>query len=304
MIARENQIPTNGPLCAVSSFCQRDNPQPWAGLSIPRETSRARRACLRRDVRGQSEPSISLPGADACRRYRAPDGHDARSSLGHLLLGDYIFGINCWVPVTTCYGTNALQCATLAQSIDIVSEFAETIEFDEDKYSESRQLFYEKLFTEEGISNQSRSELYSAPIVDYRRGRLVRSSDSSRDSGEPRRSDSAVSLDFRLVPVEAFRAHRDRLAAANRSLPVFGGVSLIQRWILRSTKRHISVVTGNSLCPRCLHDPRIDHTHRKWHGCPEEARMSIDHIRIIRRADLTRSSQAGRRRIRARARRS
>jgi hypothetical protein len=118
------------------------------------------------------------------------------------LLGHPFEEINCWLPLTRCHGTNALQLCSLADGIKALTLFCEDINFSADIYHSGRELFVEKM-----KSN-----------VDYQRFIVDSCKPVPMDTGEviffdPRclhgpaenkERHTRVSLDFRLVPVDAY----------------------------------------------------------------------------------------------------
>jgi hypothetical protein len=142
------------------------------------------------------------------------------------LLGDYFEGINCWVPFTKCFGTCALQCATLPESIPILIRFVRDLDLDEASYRISRERFFHKLYFDECFQ---RTVLTSCRPVEIDYGEMLMFDPRTiHGTAENTENATRVSLDFRLVPLKAYNKIM-RCIEVNCETPAeFGGMTKVR----------------------------------------------------------------------------
>lgn len=133
--------------------------------------------------------------------YRSDQG----ALLAHhsdLLLGDYFEQINCWLPLSRCYGTSALQCASLESSIQILNQFALHFGMGEADFSVARVAFFDLLYTDSSFHNLVVSSCVPAAT---RYGEIVMFDPRVVHATAENLEDSTrVSIDFRLLPLTAY----------------------------------------------------------------------------------------------------
>jgi hypothetical protein len=158
-------------------------------------------------------------------RFRSKDG----IVLAHhtdTLLGSSFEEINCWVPFTACFETCALQCASLADSILILTRFASEFDFDEKTYVTGRERFFRKLYSDDSLQRFVLQRCRPVPL-DY--GELIMfDSRTVHSTAENVEDVTRMSLDFRLIPLKAHEAAMRRLAARGESPLEFSGLTMVR----------------------------------------------------------------------------
>jgi hypothetical protein len=223
-VPKEAQLTEEGPLGAVSTNV--NDTVPSLGHAYRGLIRYLAREVLGFDVVFEKNPflrfhfPVRLP-----ERYRSAKG----AILAHhsdTLLGDYFEQINCWLPLSTCYGTNTLQCATLGTSVEVLSDFAAELGFDAEAYATSRQRFFEKLLADEALQErvlQSCSPLetrYSEVVMFD--PRIIHSTAENTENG------TRVSIDFRLLPLDVYEAYVRHFAESGQEPPEFDGMQLLK----------------------------------------------------------------------------
>lgn len=134
-------------------------------------------------------------------QFRTADGkylgHHADSLVGHSLEE-----INCWMPLTNCFGTAALQIAPLDTSVDVLEKFAREIDFDAEQFFGGRERFASKLISDGGF----RADVLSmTKPMDMKYGDLLifdgRCIHATAENSE---SITRVSIDFRVIPLAVY----------------------------------------------------------------------------------------------------
>jgi hypothetical protein len=151
-------------------------------------------------------------------RFRSPSGR-VLCYHSDTLFGDPFEGINCWLPLTRCYGTNAMAWADLEKSIPILERFSSGVEFDLDTYNEQgRQRFFESLCAdrawEDEVVNQCsplEGTYGELTVFDPRcvHGTMENDSPATR-----------VSMDFRLLFVDDEEALHAHWSKRDKAIPV------------------------------------------------------------------------------------
>lgn len=158
-------------------------------------------------------------------RYRSAQG----TILAHhsdTMLGDYFEQINCWLPLSNCYGTNTLQCATLGTSVEILSDFAAELGFDAEAYATSRQRFFEKLLADEALQERV---LQSCSPLETNYGEVVMFDPRIvHGTAENIENGTRVSIDFRLLPLDVYEAYARHFAESGQEPPEFDGMQLLK----------------------------------------------------------------------------
>lgn len=158
-------------------------------------------------------------------RFRSKDG----VMLAHhtdTLLGSCFEEINCWVPLTACFETCALQCASLADSILILTEFASEFDYDQETYISGRERFFMKLYNDQTLQNFVLQNCRPVP-ADY--GELLMfDSRTIHTTAENIEDATRVSLDFRLIPLEAYEATTRYLETSGNEPLRFSDLSMVR----------------------------------------------------------------------------
>lgn len=157
------------------------------------------------DVRFEQRPNLRFhfPG-EKPDRYRTSDGQ-LLAYHSDTLFGDSFSMINCWLPLTPVFGSNALHYASLASSLEILDRFCIDNNYDEASYVQTgRVRFFERLNTD--LAFRALVLERTGPLVlDW--GQIVlfdpRLIHGTMDNTDDH---TRVSVDFRLIPVEDFEA--------------------------------------------------------------------------------------------------
>jgi hypothetical protein len=119
------------------------------------------------------------------------------------MLGHCLEEINCWLPLTNCYGTNALQLSPLEDSLEVLECFCEDINFDPDIYHQNgRQLFYRKLLKD--FDFRKRVVKSCVPVTMTFGEVILFDTRCIHATAENREKHTRISMDFRLIPVSAY----------------------------------------------------------------------------------------------------
>jgi hypothetical protein len=143
------------------------------------------------------------------------------------MVGDPFEQINCWFPLMSCRGTNTLQYASLEQSQKLLFCFAASLDFDARRYALSRARFFEELYSDQAFQHEVVQNCEPLEI-DYGEvalfdARLIHA--TAENVGGTTR----VSIDFRLLPIEAYEVLTRRFEAGDKppnprwSNPLKGG---------------------------------------------------------------------------------
>jgi ectoine hydroxylase-related dioxygenase (phytanoyl-CoA dioxygenase family) len=142
--------------------------------------------------------------------FPQPFHNSFRDENGHLLahhsdtmLGHPFEEINCWLPLTDCYGSNTLQLAPLRDSVAFLEALCKDFNFDSQVYHRyGRQLFYDRLLRD---LDYRQSVLNSCSPVVLSPGELILfDSRCIHATAENEESFTRISLDFRLIPVSVY----------------------------------------------------------------------------------------------------
>jgi len=119
------------------------------------------------------------------------------------MLGHPLDEINCWLPLTKCYGNSALQIATLEQGITSLTRLAEDCDYDaESFYTMGHEPIF-KLMTADAEYLKFILDACKPAPMDY--GELLLFDPRCiHGTAENNENDTRVSLDFRLIPVDAY----------------------------------------------------------------------------------------------------
>jgi hypothetical protein len=185
------------------------------------------RELLRFDVVFEANPFLRFHvPATMPLRYRSAAG----LLLAHhndILVGDPFEQINCWLPLTRCWGTGAFHISTLEESQPLLRRFAAADGLDAASFIGSRPRFYEMLATDKAF--QDAVVGICKPLeIDY--GELLvfdpRVLHATTENFEDY---TRISIDFRLVPLPAYEERARRwqasgaAATANGPAPLRGG---------------------------------------------------------------------------------
>lgn len=161
---------------------------------------------VKKDVIFQTTPTIRFhfpltSGNQLETKYRAPNG---KAILHHIdsMQGHPFEEINCWVPLSKCYGSNALQIGSLKDSIKILSMFKEYDYNLDVYYKQGKSLFLNKMlsdpeFLEFVLQNTKPLAMEYGEVLLFD-SRCVHGPDENFTDH------TRVSLDFRMIPCEAY----------------------------------------------------------------------------------------------------
>lgn len=149
-----------------------------------------------------------VPARDTHRRS------DGRLACQHsdIMFGDYFEQINCWLPITACKGTNALEIAGFAASVGLIEEFVSARRLDLAGLYESRELFFDELNRNDGF-HEKVSQACRPVEANYGEA-LLFDSRCLHGTAENVEQETRVSIDFRVLTVPAYIA----ATAARKSL--------------------------------------------------------------------------------------
>ena len=136
-------------------------------------------------------------------QYRTKEGN---LMLHHsdMFIGDVSDQINCWLPLTKCYGTNSLQLASLPDSIKILHRFCRDFDYHLSTFRNSRELFFQKSVSD--LDFQATVVQSCSPLnaefgeVYFFDPRII------HGAAENVEKHTRVSLDFRLLPLDRYEA--------------------------------------------------------------------------------------------------
>ena len=135
-------------------------------------------------------------------RLRAKDGvalfQHVDSILGHPLEE-----INCWLPLTRCYGANALQIGTLDDGVRALAVLAEDVAFDQQAFHTLGQDYiFNKMNNDDTFRHLVVDSCKPVPM-EY--GELIFFDPRCLHGPEENDTEQTrVSLDFRLIPVDSY----------------------------------------------------------------------------------------------------
>lgn len=161
------------------------------------------REVLKFDFIFQTTPTVRFhPPQRFADNFRAENGellmHHSDTMLGHCLEE-----INCWLPLTNCYGSNALQLSSLESSIEVLERFCEDINFDSNVYHQNgRKVFYQKLLKDLNFRNKVSESC--VPIAASFGEVIMFDTRCIHATAENREKHTRISMDFRLIPVSAY----------------------------------------------------------------------------------------------------
>lgn len=137
----------------------------------------------------------------APQRFRAPDG----SLLTHhsdILLGDYFEQINMWLPLTDAAGSASLLATPFETSIEVLRAFAASVGYDFERFRTGRTAFYELLVSDDALRGKLSAACLPVPV---RWGDLLMFDPRVvHGTAENREGTTRVSIDFRVVPLDAY----------------------------------------------------------------------------------------------------
>lgn len=174
------------------------------------------RCVLGVDILFQKIPTVRFhfPGR-FMGEYRTKDGvflgHHSDTMLGHP------FGeLNCWVPLTNCAGTAALQLLELKNSILVLEQVAKDINWDDGLYQrQGHEEFHKRFFTD--LCYQSGIVSRTKPVPMTVGQVLIFDSRCIHATAENQEGVTRVSLDFRVIPVDRYNEIRYRHRSQGRS---------------------------------------------------------------------------------------
>lgn len=164
----------------------------------------------------QRQPTVRFhcPGAFP-DIYKSAEGR----MLGYhsdTMLGHPFEEINVWLPATDCYGTNAMVLSSLSDGRELLEPFLADLGGDADTYhSRSRPMWLEKLRSD---TDYVRQVVERCPPYPMSYGSvLLFDPRCMHGTDENREVHTRISLDFRLIPVEAEEAMTREYVGTGRS---------------------------------------------------------------------------------------
>jgi hypothetical protein len=119
------------------------------------------------------------------------------------MLGHPIQEINCWLPLTRAYGTSTLQHCPLAESLEMLRSFLGDAGLDEAQYfSEGRDRFVQKMISDARF--RAWVMCNTVPMMCDVGEILIFDARCLHATSENRESDTRVSVDFRIIPLEDY----------------------------------------------------------------------------------------------------
>jgi hypothetical protein len=185
------------------------------------------REVLQRDFLFEKTPLVRLNFSGAMLdRFRAADGRNL-SYHSDTLFSDSFEGLSCWMPLTECFGSNAMAWAELEDGISILDQFSRDFDYD-DKiyYSEGRKRFFDKLcndkpWQEQVIRQCSPLEINYGEIMMFDQrcvhGTMENFTNSTR-----------VSMDFRLLLLDDAEALEQHWKSTAPPVDSADGLSIIR----------------------------------------------------------------------------
>jgi hypothetical protein len=156
-------------------------------------------------------------------KYRSREGK-LLAYHSDLLVSDYFESINCWLPLSRSQGTNALQCAPMEVSVQVLSRMAEHVGMDEVAFAYGRPAFFELLYADQALQDLVVSSCVPLPAkygeVIMFDPRLVH---GTADNLEDK---TRISIDFRLLPLTAYEEAWARVGANQEAPRDFQGTLL------------------------------------------------------------------------------
>ena len=145
-------------------------------------------------------------------RFLFPTGHEKRSEKlvglpgqhSDTMLGHSFEEINCWLPITDCYGSNSLLLSDLETGIQVLSKVMDDLDWDLDRYFlEGRDYYRRKVSVDEGISLLI--DKHTKPLK-LKVGDFV-AFDTRCLHGSPlnKEGSTRVSIDFRIIPLHRYK---------------------------------------------------------------------------------------------------
>ena len=149
------------------------------------------------------------------KKYKYKDG----SFLGHhcdSMLGHPMGELNCWLPLSSCWGSASLQLMNLLDSISILDNFAKTFDYHHETYhNKGRDLFYEALTNNPRLLDKILSK--TLPINLKFGELLIFDSRCIHSPAVNKENITRVSIDFRIIPVETYNNLKVEYVSMGRS---------------------------------------------------------------------------------------
>lgn len=174
---------------------------------------------LKSDVVFESDPFLRFHFPIAApSTYR---GFDGRLLAYHsdTLFGDYFEQINCWMAFSNCDASNTMQIAPMTESLKILTNFSESLDFDWDRYASGRRYFFEKLRDDNDFSQLVTSACYplmaTYGTVHLFDPRFV------HGTSENKENTTRISLDFRVIKVSDYERITAKADQIDINIPGF-----------------------------------------------------------------------------------
>lgn len=189
-------------------------------------------AFIARDVLGfdvvfEAQPVLRFhPPGPMMDRYRCHADGGMLAFHSDLMLGDRFEQLNCWLPLTTSTRSNGLQHLPLESSIGVLEQFIALEQLDIFSLPSSREQFFRCLDTDDELRALVRDNVRSLE-TDYG-GLWVFDPRIIHGTAENREQTTRVSIDFRLLPKDAYDRHRADVAQGDETECFFGGVPMLR----------------------------------------------------------------------------
>jgi hypothetical protein len=176
---------------------------------------------LKFDFIFQTTPTIRFhfPNSFSEIRYKSSDG-TIMTHHNDAMLGHPFEEINCWLPLTECYGTNSLQLASLGESNRILNYFCQEFDFDAEIYhSQGRERFFDKLCADGEFKKLVLTSVLPVKTVQgeviFFDSRCIHTTAENVEDG------TRISMDFRLIPLQVYESMTRTYKSAGRSGRLF-----------------------------------------------------------------------------------
>lgn len=169
----------------------------------------------------QTTPTIGFhfPNSFSGVRYKAPEG-TLMTHHNDAMLGHPFEEINCWLPLTECYGSNSLQLATLNESNSLLKDFCQEFDFDADIYhTQGRERFFEKLIADGDFKKRVLDSV--SPVKTVPGEVILFDSRCIHTTAENVENITRISMEFRLIPLHIYEAMTRTYKSAGRSGRLF-----------------------------------------------------------------------------------
>ena len=138
-------------------------------------------------------------------------GHHTDTMLGHSFEE-----INFWLPLTKCFGSNALQVSNLACGIETIKQVLNDIDWNVDLYhTEGRRSYHQRLFSD--LEFQAFVVKNTKPVALNLGDFIAFDTRCIHGPQENKEERTRVSIDFRIIPVHRYEQITKHYGSQGRS---------------------------------------------------------------------------------------